>query len=87
MTTAQIQPQFSIPSLIAIVTAIASLFVGAMGGFILALIAICFGIIGVVMAMSSGVRGGIVSMFSLVLAAIGVLVAVFKAIAWLMRGA
>lgn len=82
MDGVQTKPHFSIPSLIAVGAAIASFFVGAAGGFILAIIAIVFGIIGVMLSMSPSVRGGVVSIFSLILAAIGIVVAVIKAIAW-----
>jgi hypothetical protein len=79
---AESKAHFSIPSIIAIAAAIASLFVGALAGFILAVVAIVFGIIGVLVSLSPSVRGGIVSVFSLIVASIGVLVAVAKAIAW-----
>jgi hypothetical protein len=82
METGPAKPHFSIPSLIAIGAAIASFFVSAMGGFILALIAIVFGIIGVMMSLSPSVRGGFVSVLSLIMAAIGIVVAIAKAIAW-----
>jgi len=82
METSQAKPHFSIPSLIAVGAAIASFFVSAMGGFILALIAIFFGIIGVMLSLSPSVRGGFVSVLSMILAAIGIVVAIAKAIAW-----
>jgi hypothetical protein len=78
--TAESKAHFSIASVIAIAAAITSLFVGAGAGFILALVAIVFGIIGVVMALSPRVRGGMVSILSLIVAAIGVVVAVARAI-------
>jgi hypothetical protein len=84
METAQAKPHFSLPSLIALGAAIASLFVGALGGFILALIAIAFGVIGFLFAMSPSVRGGFISLLSLVVAAIGVIVAVIRAFSWIM---
>ncbi len=80
MDGAQTKPHFSIPSLIAIGAAIASFFVGAAGGFILAIVAIVFGIIGVLLSMAPSVRGGFISVFSLILAAIGIVVAMIKAI-------
>ncbi len=80
--TGATKPHFSIPSIIAIAAAIASFFVGAGGGFILAIIAIVFGIIGMLLAFSPSVRGGLVSIFSMVLAAIGIVVAIAKAVAW-----
>jgi hypothetical protein len=83
METGQTRAQFSIPSIIALVAAIASFFVGAMAGFILALTAILFGIIGAVMSLSPGVRGGIVSILSLLIAAVAIFAAVIKALAWI----
>jgi hypothetical protein len=74
---------FSIPSLIAIVAAFASFAVGAFWGFVLALVALFFGVIGAVMALSPRVRGGMVSILSLIAAAVGIVVAGIKAIAWL----
>ncbi len=82
MEVGQAKPHFSIPSLIAIGAAIASFFVGALGGFILALVAIAFGIIGALLALSPSVRGGFVSILSLLIAAVAIIVAVIKAIAW-----
>lgn len=85
METGQSRAHFSIPSIIAIAAAIASFFVGAAGGFILALIAIAFGIIGVLLSMSPSIRGGGISFLSLIFGAIGVVVAVIKAISWAVR--
>lgn len=83
METGQSKAHFSIPSIIAIGAAIASYFVNAVGGFILALVAIFFGVIGAVMALFPGVRGGFVSVLSLLIAAVALVVAVIKAVAWL----
>jgi hypothetical protein len=84
METGQLttKPHFSIPSIIAIVAAIASLFTGAFWGFVLALIAIVFGIVGALMAMSPSIRGGLISVISLVLAGIGFILAIIRAISW-----
>ena len=82
--TAESKAHFSIPSIIAIAAAIASLFVGALAGFILALVAIVFGLLGVAVSLSPSVRGGLVSIFSMILAAIGLFLAVVKAIAWVL---
>lgn len=82
MEVGQTKPHFSLPSIIAIGAAIASFFVGAAGGFILALVAIVFGIFGAMLAMSPSVRGGVVSILSLLMAAIAIVVAVIKAITW-----
>ncbi len=80
METGQTKPHFSIPSLIAIGCAIASLFLSAGTGFILAIIAIIFGVIGFLLALSPSVRGGIISLFSLFIAAAAIVIAIIKAI-------
>ncbi len=80
METGQTKPHFSLPSIIAIGAAIASLFVGAGTGFILAIVAIIFGVIGFLLALSPSVRGGIISIFSLLIAAAAIVIAIIKAI-------
>ena len=82
METIQTKPHFSIPSLIAIGAAVASFFVSALGGFILALIAIAFGILGLLLSFSPSIRGGFISVLSMLLAAVAILVAIAKAVAW-----
>ena len=82
METAQAKPHFSLPSLIALGAAIASFFVGAAGGFILAIIAIICGLFGILLSFSPSVRGGLISILSLILSAIAIFVALGKAIAW-----
>ncbi len=82
METGQTRAHFSLPSIIAIGAAIASFFVGAFGGFMLALVAIVFGIFGLLLSFSPSVRGGLISMVSLVVAGIAIFAAVIKAIAW-----
>lgn len=80
METAQTKAHFSIPSLIAIAAAIASFFVRPGTGFILAIVAIVFGVFGFILALAPSVRGGLVSVLSLMLAGIGIVVAIIKAI-------
>ena len=82
MDSAQTKAHFSLPSIIAVVAAIGSFFVGAFGGFVLALMAIVFGIAGVLLSLAPSVRGGFISILSLIVAAIGIVVAAIKAIAW-----
>ena len=82
MDTVQTKPHFSLPSIIAVAAAIASFFVNAAGGFVLAMIAIAFGVIGVLLSFSPSIRGGGISVFSLILGGIAILVAIGKAIAW-----
>ena len=76
----QTKPHFSIPSLIAIGAAIASFFVSPGAGFILAIVAIVFGVLGFILALSPSIRGGIVSFVSLVLASFGIVVAIIRAL-------
>ena len=75
--------KFSIPSIIAIVAAVLSFMTGAFLGFILAVVAIVFGLIGVMMSLSPSVRGGMTSTLSLMAGAIGLIAAVIKAFMWL----
>jgi hypothetical protein len=79
-TVAQNKPHFSIPSIIAIGAAIASCFVRPATGFALAIVAIIFGVIGFLLSLAPSVRGGVMSVFSLILASIGIIVAIIKAI-------
>jgi hypothetical protein len=75
--------KFTIPSIIALVAAILSFMTGAVAGLILAIIAICFGLLGVLLSFSSRRRGGVVSTFSLLAGFVGIVAAVIKAIAWI----
>jgi len=50
----------------------------------LSLVAIAFGIIGVLLSLAPSVRGGFISILSLIVAAIGIIVAVIKAVVWAM---
>ena len=84
METGTTKASFSIPSIIAVIAAIASFATGAFWGLILALVAIFFGVLGVVMSLSSTVRGGMVSTFSLLAGVAGIVAAGIKAIAWLL---
>jgi hypothetical protein len=75
--------RFSIPSIIAIIAAIASFAVGAFWGFVLAMIAVACGLIGVIVAFSSRIRGGFVSAFAILAGMVGLAAAIIKGIAWL----
>ena len=74
--------KFSIPSIIAIVAAIGSFMTGALLGFILAMVAVVFGIIGVLLSFSSRTRGGFVSTLAVLAGFLGFLAAIVKTIAW-----
>lgn len=80
MEVAQNKPHFSIPSIIAIGAAIASIFVSAGTGFVLAIVAIIFGVFGFLLSLAPSVRGGALSIFSLLLACAGIVIAIVKAI-------
>ncbi|MEK7951443.1 hypothetical protein [Luteolibacter soli] len=78
-TTPATRASFSLPSLIAIVAAIGSFMNGATFGLILAIVAIFFGIIGVVLSLAPSKRGGVISTFGIGAGLIGILAAVIKA--------
>ena len=82
MDSGQTKAHFSLPSILAVVAAVGSFFVGAFGGFVLALVAIVFGIIGLLLSLAPSVRGGFIGILSLIVAGIGIVVAAIKAIAW-----
>ena len=79
-TSIQSKPHYSIPSVLALAAAIASFFVSAGTGFLLAMVAIVCGVIGFILSLSPSIRGGVVSAFSLCLAGLGVVVAIIRAI-------
>jgi hypothetical protein len=79
-TVAQNKPHFSIPSLIAIAAAVATFFVSPGTGFALAIVAIIFGVFGFFLSLAPSIRGGVTSVFSVILAAIGIVIAIIKAI-------
>lgn len=80
MELSQTKPHFSIPSIIAICCAIASLFVRPGLGILLAVVAIAFGVFGFALSFSPSIRGGVTSVFSMILASIGVILAILKAV-------
>jgi hypothetical protein len=82
-TTPVTRNSFSIPSLIAVIAAIGSFMVGAIGGLVLAGIAIVFGIIGVVISLSPVKRGGIASTFGILAGGVGIIAAIVKGIMWM----
>lgn len=74
---------FSIPSILAIICAIASFFQGATLGLVLAVCAIAFGLIGVLLSLAASRRGGIVSTLSILAGGIGLIAALIKAMLYL----
>jgi hypothetical protein len=72
------RPAFSAPAIVAVLCAIGSFFAGAGLGLLLAILAIVAGLIGIVMALSPSVRGGIVSTISVLAGVVGILAAVVK---------
>ena len=75
---------FSIASVLAIICAIFSFTSGAILGLILALMAILFGLIGVILALSPSRRGGFASTFAVLAGVVGIVAAVVKAIIWIL---
>ena len=75
---------FSVPSIIAIVSAILSFATGAVLGMIFALCAIVSGLIGVVVALSPSKRGGIASTMAIFAGVIGIIAAIIKLIMWIL---
>jgi len=73
---------FSITSILAIIAAILSFNVGAIGGLLLAAVAFIFGLLGAILALSPGTRGGGLSILAVILSFIGVIAAIIKAIMW-----
>lgn len=73
---------FSIASILAIIAAICSFQVGAIGGLLLAALAFILGVLGLVLALSPSKRGGGLSILAVILSFIGVIAAVVKAIMW-----
>jgi hypothetical protein len=71
-------PEYSLPSLLAIGAAIASFFFGAFLGLVLAVAAIVLGVIGMLLAASPSIRGGIISIISVLAGLLGIIAAVFK---------
>jgi hypothetical protein len=78
------QTSFSIPSIIALVAAILSFVTSPALGLILAIVAIVFGLIGVLLSLSPRVRGGMTSTIGIVAGVIGILVALIKTAGWLL---
>jgi hypothetical protein len=71
-------PKFSAPAIVAVLAAVGSLWIRGFGGILLAIVAILAGVIGMLLAMSSRVRGGVVSMISIVAGLIGIIVGVLS---------
>lgn len=65
-------------AILSMAAAIGSFFTRPIWGFFLALAAIFLGIIGFVMAASPRVRGGIISIFAVIIGVIGVLTAIVR---------
>ena len=72
---------FSIPSILAAICAVATFIVDGPGTRLLvAVLAALFGVIGVVISLLPGKRGGLISTASIVIGAIALLVAIIQAI-------
>jgi hypothetical protein len=78
MARSDINPAFSLPSILAVIAAIVSFKAGAFLGTLLAIAAIVLGVLGALLALSPRVRGGMISILSIVAGVIGIIAAVFK---------
>lgn len=76
-------PTFSLASILAVCCAIASFFVGAIAGVVLAGAAIVLGLVGAVAAMAPGVRGGVASLVSIFAGIAGAVAAAIKLVMYL----
>ena len=74
---------FSIASILSIAAAFGSFMTVAIFGLILAIVAIFFGFIGVLMSFADSRRGGIVSILAMIGGVLGIVAAVIKAIMWI----
>ena len=75
---------FSIPSILAIIAAILSFNFGAILGLVFAALALIFGVLGIVLALSPRTRGGAISILAIILSVFGVIAAIIKAIIWVL---
>ena len=69
---------FSIPSILAVIAAFFSFRMEAFGGFVLACVAIGFGLLGLLLSLSPSVRGGIISIIGVLAGLIGIIAAIIK---------
>jgi hypothetical protein len=69
---------------VAVIAAIASFMNGAILGILLAVVAIFFGIIGVVLSLAPAKRGGVISTFGIGAGLLGIIAAVIKAVMWML---
>ncbi len=74
------KPAFSIPSLVAAGALIATLFTGEALDLILSIVAIIAGLVGGIAALSPSVRGGIVSLASIVLGVLSIILSILQII-------
>jgi len=72
--------RFSVPSIIALVAMILSFTVSPGWALLWGMIAILFGLLGVVMSLSPSVRGGVVSFVSIPLGAIAIIGAIIRVV-------
>ena len=71
-------PQFSLVSILAVVAAVASFFVGSGLGVLLAVAAIVLGAIGAIMALMPQTRGGFMSVIAVLAGVIGIVAAILR---------
>jgi hypothetical protein len=80
ITETKPRASFSFFSIIAIICAVLSFASGGGLGFLFAAIAICAGLLGVILALLPNTRGGIVSIFAVLAGVVGIIAAIVKLI-------
>jgi hypothetical protein len=69
---------YSVPSIIAIISAMAAWFVGAWFSILLAIVAVAAGAIGVVISIHPAKRGGVLSAVAIALGVLAILVGIIR---------
>lgn len=72
------RPAFSVPSILAVICAVASFYAGAAMGMFLAIAAIVLGATGMLMSVAPSIRGGITSFIAMGAGLIGIIAAIIK---------
>ncbi len=73
-------PSFSLPSILAILAAIGSFFVGAFMQVLLAIAAIVLGVLGILLSISPARRGGVISILSIIIGVLAIVIAILRGV-------
>jgi hypothetical protein len=78
LSTMRPRPAFTIPSILAAICAAGSFASDAGWAFVLAVLAIVLGALGVLLAIAPGKRGGMISAISIIAGLFGIILAILK---------